>query len=81
LKGFEMRILTREEKMALEMMIDASGISEILETLSVLCAEKANHVISSYNDEILAAVWASTSRKLRFVSNVPSIRALGVVTW
>lgn len=52
------RDLTQPERDALESLIDAAGLSPVLEALSEICAEKADHIESTYTDSApLARRW------------------------
>lgn len=41
----------------LEKLVDATGLQSIVEGLSRICHEKAEHIRSSYNDKPLARLW------------------------
>ncbi len=45
------RDLTQPERDALEALIDAAGVTPILEALSGICDEKAEHIRANYEGE------------------------------
>lgn len=51
------RDLTQAERDTLESLIDGAGLSPVLEALSLICDEKAEHIESSYGDKGLARQW------------------------
>lgn len=51
------RDLTSDEKTALELLIDATDASAVLIAFSEICAEKAEHIRTNYNDHTLARRW------------------------
>lgn len=51
------RDLTQEERVRLETLMDDAGLSPILEALSEICAEKAEHIRETYGDRALARRW------------------------
>lgn len=48
----------------LEALIDRHGLTHVVNTLSVICAEKADHLIGNWQDKNAAKVWAADSRVL-----------------
>jgi hypothetical protein len=50
--------MTREKKLEiLEAIIDADGLPAMLEMLSEICADKAEHIKSAWQDYRLARQW------------------------
>lgn len=49
--------MTQEDKGILEAMVDKHGMASVLEGLSCVCHEKAGHVLSNYDDRIMASAW------------------------
>jgi hypothetical protein len=45
----------------LEQLIDKHGLAKVLSTISEICAAKAEHIQSSYNDKPLASMWRKYS--------------------
>lgn len=57
--------MTREQmKDSLELLVDATSLPHIVEMLSEICSEKADHVRESYADEALASSWEADSKAL-----------------
>ena len=46
----------------LEAMIDAHGLCAVLEAIAGICAEKAAHVSSNWQDKALAELWDNACR-------------------
>lgn len=59
----------KEMMIALERMIDLHTPSTVLETFANICAEKAEHIRASYNDENLALAWESLEKRLTVAAN------------
>ncbi len=51
------RDLTSAESVTLEGLIDATSLQAVMQALSVICGEKAEHVRASYDDTALARAW------------------------
>lgn len=51
------RDLTQAEREALEFLMDAAGVAPIMEALSEICGEKAEHIESAWQDRPLARRW------------------------
>lgn len=58
--------MTEGQKNVLEMMIDSAphGLSDIVGALADIAAEKANHILTNWQDEKLAKVWLTQAKKL-----------------
>ncbi len=48
----------------LEALIDRHGLTHVVNTLSVICAEKAEHLRSNWQDKAAAKVWSADSNIL-----------------
>lgn len=48
----------------LEKMIDSIGLEKVLEMLSAICAEKAEHVRSNWQDVTLARAWERNAKAI-----------------
>ena len=48
----------------LEAMIDTDGLQEVLDTLGIICQEKAEHIQASYQDTSLSEVWRKVADRL-----------------
>jgi hypothetical protein len=59
-----------------ERLIDQHGLQQVLSVMSVIAAEKAEHIMASYGDRHLARKWVRAANKLGHCSNAQAI--LGV---
>jgi hypothetical protein len=71
-----MRDLNQNERDTIETLIDRCGLSSVLMALSEICGDKAEHIRSNWQDEILARDWATTEGRLGVI--VPSVVARGL---
>jgi len=53
--------MTRQEKELLESLIDRYNMAEVLNALSEIAYEKADHVRTNWNDEPLARAWEASA--------------------
>jgi hypothetical protein len=51
-----------------EAMIDDSRLSDVLDAVSAVCSEKADHIRASYSDESFAKEWELMAGLIRAVS-------------
>lgn len=49
--------MTNEQVAALEAMVDARGVREVLNALCNICEAKSNHIAENWQDRSLAAFW------------------------
>jgi hypothetical protein len=49
---------------ALEALIDRHGLTHVVNTLAVLCTEKAEHIRANWQDRITAKAWETDGRTL-----------------
>jgi len=56
----------------LEDLIDKHGLSGVVSALSDICYEKANHVRTNWQDEVLAKAWEKNAKVLDRVKVVPT---------
>ncbi len=50
--------MTREQiQSAVENLIDKSSLRQVVEALSIVCSDKADHLQSNWQDEASAATW------------------------
>jgi hypothetical protein len=52
----------------LEQLVDAHGLERVVEALSVVCGDKADHVLIYWQDHALAVAWDRASRRLHSAS-------------
>jgi hypothetical protein len=69
---------TRMDLETLERLIDAYGLNCFLENAANICHEKAEHVMSSYNDPLTAATWDQASTNLMVASEFVFSKALTI---
>ena len=48
----------------LETIIDDAGLAQVVDSLMIVCQEKADHIRSSYQDEALAKVWDHAAQRI-----------------
>jgi hypothetical protein len=51
------RSMTTEQQTALEDLVDACGLEGVLYMLADVCADKAEHINHSWQDQVLARRW------------------------
>jgi hypothetical protein len=61
---------------ALELLIDATSLSDVLQQLSEICFEKADHISASYDDQALARKWQSASNRLCVIATKSWVEAV-----
>ena len=61
--------ISQSQKDELEIMIDRSSLHEVLNALADICAQKADHIQSNYQDKPLAKTWMKVSWKLTKLEN------------
>ncbi len=57
----------------LENIVDRVGIEKLLIALSDVCAEKAEHVRTNWQDQKLATLWDRASKVVRVAANRPCV--------
>ena len=56
--------INQDQMTNLEAIIDKNSLHEVLNALADICAQKADHIQSSYQDKPLAKTWMKASKKL-----------------
>lgn len=56
--------MTENEKTDLEIMIDQHGLNAVIVAMAAICADKADHIRSSYDDRTLAKQWDKRCTRL-----------------
>lgn len=56
--------MTKEQRDALEELVDATSMYDVVTELAELCGEKAEHVRSAWQDEALAKAWERNGETL-----------------
>ena len=57
----------------LEEAIDQHTLQTVVDTLSTICGEKADHIATNWQDSLTAGVWLRAMRKLDRLSNDSSV--------
>lgn len=60
--------LTANEQVDLELLVDREGLDEVLRSLGIVCADKADHIRASYSDASLAGRWDAAAKAIFKVS-------------
>lgn len=70
--------LNPAEKAVLEGLVEAAGLCAVLQALSEICEDKADHIRASETRETpLTKAWRSASGELGLVACKPSVMAIG----
>jgi hypothetical protein len=67
------RDLNQKELVELEELIDRASLQAVLEAISTICGEKADHILGSYDDRATAKVWQTAERAIGVVSTHKAI--------
>jgi hypothetical protein len=59
-----------------EALIDQHGVQQVLSVMSVIAAEKAEHVMASYGDKHLARKWVRAANALGNCSMTQAVRGI-----
>jgi hypothetical protein len=59
-----MKSLTPQQCIELEDVIDRYSLAAVLEALASICHDKADHVLSTYNDTSLHRMWTEMGNRL-----------------
>lgn len=63
-----MEKFTSKDMETLERLIDAYGLNCVLENASDVCHKKAEHIRTSYSDDVSAATWNQAATNLAIAS-------------
>ena len=69
-------VITQEQTDALEALIDRTDLNQVLDALSAICREKAEHLRVNWQDQQSARVWREAARKIGHVVDYAHINAL-----
>lgn len=69
--------LPRKFTEAVEIQIDTVGLDEVLYEVATICHEKADHILSSYSDRVLAGKWSRVAGKLEDLAASGAVADLG----
>ncbi len=59
-----------------ERLIDQHGVQQVLSVMSIVAAEKAEHVMASYGDRHLARKWVRAANRLASCSMSQAVNAI-----
>lgn len=59
-----MLLITENEKADLETIIDSRGLPMLLAAIGTICHDKAEHVLTNWQDNGLACVWEGRANKI-----------------
>ena len=59
-----MRAVDTTERGSLEDLIDRTSLSELIDAISQICYEKAEHIRSNWQDDRTARSWSAVATKL-----------------
>lgn len=66
----------REQREALEKMIDAGSLAGVLENLEAVCHEKAEHLRTNWQDDGAARQWEYVARQISKAASAALCRLL-----
>lgn len=58
------RILTNAERETLERLIDSSTLANVVDALTTICYEKAEHIETKWQDRATAQLWTKAGRSI-----------------
>ena len=68
--------LSKEQITTLEQFVDSSSLATVLDALSTIAFEKAEHIHTNWQDRALARAWESAGQKLALASINKSIQTV-----
>ena len=71
-----MRALDQAEIDGIEAMIDAAGLSAVLDAVATICHEKADHVQSNWQHTALAKQWTRAAKIIERAAFHDQVNAL-----
>lgn len=75
-----MRVPSEGDQKALEALIDQIGLYETLSLIEVTCADKADHIRSSYAESSIASLWDKAGASITDASEGFAVQRLNEVT-
>ena len=58
------RVLTQDERNTIESLIDSSSLANVVDALTTICYEKADHIDSNWQDHGLARMWTKAGKSI-----------------
>jgi len=68
MKKYKSKFIETKEMYELEDIVDSQGLSNVIDLLSEICYEKADHLRSNWQDESLARSWEKDASILDKIS-------------
>jgi hypothetical protein len=68
--------LNQDQRDALEGLMDVCGVQAVLEALSIICGEKADHIEASYDDAVTAKAWRTVEGEMGCASTSKNVAAI-----
>lgn len=66
--------MTGKDRDQLEMMIDRNGLVNVLDTIAIICYDKADHTLGTWDDPVLAKQWQKAGRLIETLAfKVPEL--------
>ncbi len=57
-------MLTNEQKVELELLVDGASLANVLAALAEIAREKADHIRSNWHDNVTAREWDRAARTI-----------------
>ena len=57
-------MITPQQKLTLEHLVDSTSLSDVLAALAEVCDDKAEHLLSSWQDEPAAKAWQKAASRV-----------------
>lgn len=58
----------------LEKLVDSNGLAAVLDALSAICHEKADHIHTSYDDRVTAVSWRRAGQRVHLAAESQAVR-------
>jgi hypothetical protein len=69
-------MLTPEQKLILESLIDASTLADVLDSLSEIAYDKAQHIAENWQDGPLATHWNQAAKRVETCAASAAIKTI-----
>ena len=71
------RDLNKQEVFDLEALIDRAGLCAVLQSLSTICNDKADHIRTNWQDNVTAKAWDSAAGVIGVAACNKHVAAIG----
>jgi len=68
--------MNQDQMQILESLIDQTSLSDVLEAIETIAAEKADHIQTNWQDEELAETWTRASKGIGRVCTIAAKEGL-----